>query len=171
LVYASFTAYGETGPEVEKPGYDATSYWARSGLMDLMRANEEAEPLRPVAGLGDNPCGVTLYAAIVSALYWREQTGLGGQVGASLLANGLWANSLFVQAALCGNPIAPRQPRETVRSACYNTYRCRDGRWINIMILDEERRFIPLLRAVGATIWSRMHVSPRVPTVRRIHRN
>jgi crotonobetainyl-CoA:carnitine CoA-transferase CaiB-like acyl-CoA transferase len=149
LIYASFTAYGETGPEVEKPGYDATSYWARSGLMDLMRANEDAEPLRPVAGLGDNPCGVTLYAAIVSALYRRAQTGLGGQVGASLLAGGLWTNSLVVQAALCGNPIAPRQPRETVRSACNNTYRCRDGRWINIMILDEDRRFLPLLRAIG----------------------
>src|SRR5258708_25747539 len=71
LIYASFTAYGETGPEADKPGFDSTAYWARSGLMDLMRANQQAEPLRPVGGLGDQPSGVTLYAAIVSALYRR----------------------------------------------------------------------------------------------------
>jgi crotonobetainyl-CoA:carnitine CoA-transferase CaiB-like acyl-CoA transferase len=41
VIYASFTAHGETGPEVDKPGFDATSYWARCSLMDLMRANEE----------------------------------------------------------------------------------------------------------------------------------
>lgn len=30
LIYASFTAYGETGPEADKPGFDSTAYWARS---------------------------------------------------------------------------------------------------------------------------------------------
>ncbi|WP_204350975.1 CoA transferase, partial [Serratia marcescens] len=37
LIYASFTAYGETGPEAEKTGFDSTAYWARSGLMDMVR--------------------------------------------------------------------------------------------------------------------------------------
>jgi crotonobetainyl-CoA:carnitine CoA-transferase CaiB-like acyl-CoA transferase len=27
LIYASFTAYGETGPEAEKTGFDSTAYW------------------------------------------------------------------------------------------------------------------------------------------------
>ena len=149
LIYASFTAYGETGPEVEKPGFDATSYWARSGLMDMMRADAETEPLRPLGGLGDNPAGVTLYAAIVSALYRRERTGAGGLVTSSLLAAGLWTNSLAVQAKLCGVPIPPRQPRDRVSNACVNTYRCRDGRWLNVMILNEDKLFAPLLRALG----------------------
>ncbi|MBV9017513.1 MAG: CoA transferase, partial [Alphaproteobacteria bacterium] len=35
LIYASFTGYGETGPEANKPGFDATAWWARTGLMDL----------------------------------------------------------------------------------------------------------------------------------------
>src|SRR5258708_24500784 len=83
LIYASFTAYGETGPEADKPGFNSTSYWSRSGLMDLMRANHEAEPLRPVGGLGDQPSGVTLYAAIVSALYRRGTTGWSGEVRAA----------------------------------------------------------------------------------------
>src|SRR5258708_29229794 len=111
LIYASFTAYGETGPEADKPGFDSTAYWARSGLMDAARANEEAEPLRAISGVGDQPMGVTLYAAIVSALYRRERTGQGGMVGASLLAGGLWANALSGQAKLCRTPPPPRQPR------------------------------------------------------------
>jgi formyl-CoA transferase len=149
LIYASFTAYGETGPEVDKAGFDTTSYWARSGLMDLMRADQGAEPLRPISGTGDNPAGVTLYGAIVSALYRRERTGLGGQVSSSLLAGGLWANSLMVQAKLCGTPIPPRRPRDQVANACVNIYRCRDGRWLSLMILNEDRRFGPLLGVMG----------------------
>jgi len=149
LIYASFTAYGETGPEADKPGFDSTAYWARSGLMDLMRANQQAEPLRPVGGLGDQPSGVTLYAAIVSALYRRERTGRGGKVSASLLAGGLWANSLMVQAKLCGTALPPRQPRENASNACVNTYRCRDGRWFNVMILNEARQFRALLSVLG----------------------
>ncbi len=149
LIYASFTAYGEAGPEVDKAGFDSTSYWARSGLMDLMRSDQDAEPLRPISGTGDNPAAVTLYAAIVSALYRRERTGHGGQVSSSLLAGGLWANSLMVQAKLCGSPVPPRQSRDRVANACVNTYRCRDGRWLYLMILNEDRRFGPLIAVMG----------------------
>jgi crotonobetainyl-CoA:carnitine CoA-transferase CaiB-like acyl-CoA transferase len=39
LIYAALSAYGETGPEAEKTGFDATAYWARSGLMDVVRAD------------------------------------------------------------------------------------------------------------------------------------
>ena len=38
LIYASFTGYGEKGEEANKPGFDSNAYWARSGLMDLVRA-------------------------------------------------------------------------------------------------------------------------------------
>src|SRR5271166_2217162 len=41
LIYASFTAYGEAGPEAAKTGYDSTAYWARTGLMDAVRADPE----------------------------------------------------------------------------------------------------------------------------------
>jgi crotonobetainyl-CoA:carnitine CoA-transferase CaiB-like acyl-CoA transferase len=38
LIYASFTAYGEHGEEAAKTGFDSTAYWARTGLMDMVRA-------------------------------------------------------------------------------------------------------------------------------------
>src|SRR5438128_821472 len=53
LIYASFTGYGEKGEEANKPGFDSNAYWARSGLMDLVRADEHTTPARSIAGMGD----------------------------------------------------------------------------------------------------------------------
>ena len=37
LIYASLTGYGESGPDRDRPGFDATAYFARSGLLDAQR--------------------------------------------------------------------------------------------------------------------------------------
>ena len=71
LIYASFTGYGEKGEEANKPGFDSNAYWARSGLMDLVRADLDTTPARSIAGMGDHPCAMAFYGAIVTALYKR----------------------------------------------------------------------------------------------------
>lgn len=35
LIFASFTGYGNAGAEADKPGFDITAFWARSGLCAL----------------------------------------------------------------------------------------------------------------------------------------
>jgi formyl-CoA transferase len=149
LIYAALSAYGETGPEAEKTGFDSTAYWARSGLMDLVRADASTPPARSVAGMGDHPSAMALYAAIATALYRREKTGKGGFVGTSLLANGLWANGCFIQSVLCGSVIPPRPPRAAMPNAFTNMYHTQDGRWFSLAMLNEDRQFLPLLRAIG----------------------
>ena len=139
LVYGSFTGYGETGPEAAKPGFDATAYWARSGLMDLVRSDAGTPPARAVAGMGDHPSGISLFAALAVALYQREKTGRGTLVGSSLLANGIWSNGFMAQAALCGARFTPRPPREKSFNALGCYYRCRDGRWLLMSIVNETR--------------------------------
>jgi crotonobetainyl-CoA:carnitine CoA-transferase CaiB-like acyl-CoA transferase len=141
LIYASFTGYGENGPEADKPGFDATAWWARSGLMHLVRAGEEASPARSLPGMGDHPSAMGTYGAIVTALYQRERTGRGAYVGSSLLANGLWANGCSVQAALCGEKVLPQPPRERGVNALRLHYRCRDNRWILLSIAADEWRW------------------------------
>ena len=149
LIYASFTAYGETGAEAEKTGFDSTAYWARSGLMDTIKPDHTAPPARSVAGVGDHPSAMTLFAAITTALYRRERTGLGGLVKSSLLANGLWANACLVQAKLFGAPVPPRPPREQGANPVTNVYRCRDGRWLHLVMINEPRQFGPLVKTLG----------------------
>jgi len=157
LIYASFSGYGETGPEADKPGFDATAWWARSGLMHLVRAGEETAPARSLPGMGDHP----------SALYQRERTGKGGYVGSSLLANGLWANGCAVQAALCGEKVVPQPPRERGLNALRIHYRCRDGRWLLLSIAADEWRWEKLKKCLKASVLD----DPRFATVasRELH--
>ncbi|ARU05192.1 carnitine dehydratase [Comamonas serinivorans] len=150
LIYASFTAYGETGPEADKTGFDSTVYWARTGLMDLMRASEESQPIRSLPGMGDMPSGMTLYAAIVTALYRRAMTGEGSHVDTSLLACGVWSNAWMAQAALFQVPVEYRPPRTHTVNAFGNSYRTKDGRWINLAVLNEAQS-APLLKAMERT--------------------
>lgn len=148
LVYASLTAYGETGPDAEKTGFDTTAYWGRSGLMDMVKPDHEAPPSRSVIAMGDHPTAMSLYAAIATALYQRERSGQGGLVSTSLLSNGLWANSVMTQAAIDGVDIPPRPPRDQAPNPLSNVYRCRDGRWINLAVLND-RQFPPLCEVLG----------------------
>jgi crotonobetainyl-CoA:carnitine CoA-transferase CaiB-like acyl-CoA transferase len=149
LVYASFTAYGEIGPESEKTGFDSTAYWARSGLMDMVRSDGEAPPARSTPGMGDHPSAVALFGAIMTALWRREKTGRGGLVGSSLVANGLWSNSYFVQARLIGAEFPPRPKRTHVLNPLSNSYRCKDGRWFILSMVNEARQYAPFMQAIG----------------------
>ena len=148
LIYASVTAYGERGDEAARGGFDATALWARTGLMDLVRASADAPPPRSLPGMGDHPTGVTLFGAIMAALYQRERTGRGTMVSTSLMANGLWWNAIQVQAALCGARVEVRPPREHAASALANLYRCADGRWFLLNVLAEDRDWPRMVRAV-----------------------
>jgi formyl-CoA transferase len=149
LIYASFTGYGEKGEEANKPGFDSNAYWARSGLMDLVRADTNTTPARSVAGMGDHPCAMALYGAIVTALYKRERTGKGAHVASNLMANGVWAASVLAQAKLCGAKFGERRPRERALNAVTNHYQCRDGRWLILSLLNEERQWPTLARCMG----------------------
>ena len=149
LIYASFTGYGEKGAEADKPGFDSNAYWARSGLMDLVRADETTTPARSIAGMGDHPCAMAFYGAIVTALYQRERTGKGCHVASNLMANGIWAASVLAQAKLCGATFTERRPRERALNAVANHYRCQDGRWIMLSLLNEEKQFPILARSLG----------------------
>jgi len=149
LVYASFTGYGEKGSEADKPGFDSSAYWARSGLMDLVRADEHTTPARSVPGMGDHPCAMALYGAIVTALYKRERSGEGSHVSSNLMANGVWAAGVLAQAKLCSAKFGERRPRERALNAVTNHYRCKDGRWLILSLVNEDRQWPTLARGLG----------------------
>jgi formyl-CoA transferase len=96
LIYADLTGFGDKGPDADLPGFDITSYWARSGLLSMTR-DAGAPPTWPVGGSGDNATAVGLYSAIVTALYRRERTGKGSHVTTSLLAEGVWSASVSIR--------------------------------------------------------------------------
>ena len=149
LIYASFTAYGEKGEEAAKTGFDSTAYWARTGLMDMVRSDADTVPSRSMPGMGDFPSATGVYSAIVTALYRREKTGLGSVVRSSLLQNGLWANGCAVQTRLFGEDVRMRPHRDDAPNALANHYRSRDGRWFIMALFNEQRQLRSFLGAIG----------------------
>jgi crotonobetainyl-CoA:carnitine CoA-transferase CaiB-like acyl-CoA transferase len=149
LIYGSVTAYGETGEEASRPGFDSTALWARTGLMDLVRPSPDAPPSRSLPGMGDHPTGVSLFGAIMAALYQRERTGRGTMVSTSLMANGLWLNAIAVQGILCGARTPVRPPREDAVDPLANLYRCRDGRWVLVTLTADGRRWSDFATGIG----------------------
>ena len=148
VIYASLSAYGERGDEAANPGFDSTAYWARSGLMDMVRPDPDGGPARSMPGQGDHPTGIALFGAIMLALFGRQRTGMGQHVHTSLVANGIWANAYAAQAALSGAQMPRRPRREDMPNALTNHYRCADERWFILTLLNQERDWPRLLEVI-----------------------
>jgi len=148
LIYADLTGFGEKGPDANLPGFDITSYWARSGLLSMTR-DAGAPPTWPVAGSGDNATAVGLYAAIVTALYHRERTGKGSYVTTSLLAEGIWSASVSIQAALCEAKFFALHDRKNPANAAMNVYQASDGTWFVLIVTPD--KLAAVAEAIGRT--------------------
>ncbi len=137
LIYADISGFGDKGPDANLPGFDITSYWARSGLLSMTR-DAGAPPTWPVAGSGDNATAVGLYSAIVTALYRRERTGEGAHVTTSLLAEGVWSASVSIQAALCDAKFFGLHDRMHPANAAMNVYRAKDDTWFVLIVTPDK---------------------------------
>jgi formyl-CoA transferase len=146
LIYADITGFGDEGPDAALPGFDITSYWARSGLLSMTR-DAGAPPTWPVAGSGDNATAVGLYSAIVTALYRRERTGQGAHVTTSLLAAGVWAASVSIQGALSGAKFYGLHDRAHPANAALNVYQSADRTWFVLLVTPD--KLVALAKAIG----------------------
>ena len=165
LIYADLTGFGEKGPDANLPGFDITSYWARSGLLSLTR-DAGAPPTWPVAGSGDNATAVGLYSAIVTALYRRERTGKGSYVTTSLLAEGVWSASVSIQAALCDAKFFGLHDRKNPANAAMNVYRASDGTWFVLVVTPD--KLTAVAKAIGR---SDLLTDPRFSNLTKLVQN
>ncbi|HEY3963292.1 MAG TPA: CoA transferase [Planctomycetaceae bacterium] len=149
LIYADITGYGETGPEADKPGFDITAYWARSGLMQYTR-NAGSPPAIPVPGIGDHATGMSLYAGIVTGLYRRERTGKGCNVCTSLIAEGAWATAAWLQAALFGAKFSGLADRtKPLNPLAGGSYQTSDERWLLLAFVESDKAWPVFAKAIG----------------------
>lgn len=105
LVHAALSAYGPTGPERDKPGYDAVLQ-ARTGIA-AVTGTADGPPVRAGVSILDVGAGTWLALAVVTALYERERTGLGGAVATSLFETGAsWVAYHVAAHQVTGQPSA-----------------------------------------------------------------
>jgi len=147
LVYAFLSGFGEKGPDVGRPGFDITAFWTRSGFaVDLVKPNEY--PVYPPAGFGDTSTGSTLVAGVCAALLQRGKTGKGEKISISLYGTAVWFSGLLITSTQdrYKNKF-PKHRYEATPNVTY--YRSKDGDWVIISILEYERYFPGLAKAVG----------------------
>lgn len=147
LVVAHATGYGTRGPHVERPAFDELAYWSRGGIAAAI--TPESQPPVGLAGaMGDLPSAVAMVAGVTMALLQRERDGHGGIVDVSLYQCGLWTNGWVLQQALVGAEVRQRRDRTASFSPLYNSYRCRDGKWVQFAMLQPDRYWRPLCMAL-----------------------
>ncbi|MBI2766667.1 MAG: CoA transferase [Chloroflexi bacterium] len=150
-IYSTVTGYGARGDDASRPGFDITAFWARSGIMSLL-GEPDAPPTLCRGGMGDHTTGLNLLAALLVALRVRDQTGEGQQVEVTLQNTGMWTLALDVASALVSQEQPVRKQRTEPANPITNTYLCRDGKWIFLMMptADWWPRFC---RLIGRDDW------------------
>ena len=152
LVYAQVTGYGTKGPDVTKRSFDATAWWARSGLMEFVR-EKGVKPAIAAPGMGDHATSMSLFSAIVTGLYRRERTGRGGYVSTSLVANGVWSNGMALQGVIAGVNLSERRQATGMHNPFASAYQAKDGVYILFSIINTEREWPQLVKALDKDEW------------------
>lgn len=148
IIIARGTGQGTRGPDAEKPGYDGTSYWARSGMASVMPENANGWPMgQPAPAFGDVMGGLAVAGAIGTALFKRERTGESSIVDVSLMATALWQNSpLVVASKLFGFSKIPQGgDRRQVPNPGVGNYRTADDRFIGLILLQSDKFWAELV--------------------------
>jgi crotonobetainyl-CoA:carnitine CoA-transferase CaiB-like acyl-CoA transferase len=152
LVYARLTGYGARGPDADRPGFDYAAYWARTGFMDLMR-EAGTTPVWQRPGIGDHAAGLSLVAGILAALRVRDRTGEGQVVEVSLLQIGLYIQGNDLAAALATRQDPPAHDRTRPRNPLWNAYPTGDRRWLFLVMIESDRYWPALCRALEREDW------------------
>ena len=148
LVYARLSGYGPDGDRANDPAFDYTAFWSLSGLMDQMRdEGVDGSWMRP--GIGDHSASMAMVTGILGALRVRDR-GEGGQVvDVALQQIGHYINGNDMSMTLAAGTAPARHDRSGPRNPLWNHYTCADGRRLFLVMIDSDRYWPLLAKAIG----------------------
>lgn len=138
LIMCSISAFGQSGPLAEQPGFDFIAQ-AYTGVTSMIGEPDDAPPLTGVA-VGDVGAGISALAAINAALYWRRGPGGTGQyLDISLIDFYFHTHGLSVELhSLSGGKINPhRTGRFHTQLAPAGIFRSREGYMVVVPVGDD----------------------------------
>ncbi|MFP4590423.1 MAG: CaiB/BaiF CoA transferase family protein [Halobacteriales archaeon] len=134
VVYCAISAFGQTGPWRDRPGYDLMI----QGMSGLMSVTGEADGDPVKVGLPATDLITAMWAAfgISSALYRRERTGAGETIDLGMLESVLPWLTKQAGKVFAGERPAPMGTKDPVL-APYQTFETADGH-LNVAALNQK---------------------------------
>jgi crotonobetainyl-CoA:carnitine CoA-transferase CaiB-like acyl-CoA transferase len=145
LVYCSVSAFGRTGPRKDGAGYEALMQ-AFSGIMSIT-GEPDGPPVRCGISFLDLTTGIFSAFGILNALMYRERTGLGQRVDASLLETAVTLLNYHAEGYLLTGAIPTALGSSHPSVVPYRNFRCRDGQWVFVAAANNRlwQRLAPAL--------------------------
>jgi crotonobetainyl-CoA:carnitine CoA-transferase CaiB-like acyl-CoA transferase len=148
IVYARGHGAGVRGSQANRPGYDATAFWARGAMAHTLTPAGADRPITQRPAFGDRTGAMNLAFGISAALFRRERTGEPSVIDVSLLASATWVLATDVLTATVPG-YDPSAARPRPRNPLVNAFRTADGRWLSLVFLQPDRYWPDLCRYVG----------------------
>ncbi len=143
IVYARGTGQGPKGPDADKGGYDAASFWSRGGIGDTFTPTGAEQPVMQTAAFGDSIGAMTIAGGIAAGLLQKERTGEGPVVDISLLGTAMWVMGPGIVSSKLlekegGGSGMPSFSRKSNFNPLVNPYKTKDGRWLLLNMLQAD---------------------------------
>lgn len=151
LILAQLTGYGNVGPDRLRRGYDSTAFFARTGIMQMMKPKDSA-PVFPPGGVGDHTTAMSLFAGVMMALFKREKEGEGSFVETSLIGTGAWTNGMQLQGAISGFDLGELLQKSS-RSPLASVYETRDHRFVILVFTNPVKEWPEFANAMKHPEW------------------
>jgi crotonobetainyl-CoA:carnitine CoA-transferase CaiB-like acyl-CoA transferase len=140
IIYVRGHGQGARGPDAERGGYDAASFWSRGGIAHALTPPGAAAPIMQRAAFGDSAGGMTVAGGIAAALFRRERTGVPSLVDVSLLGTAMWILAPDIVMTRLTDQEMPAFDRAAAPNPIVNSYRTQDGRWLFLSMLPPHAR-------------------------------
>ena len=149
LIYCSLTAYGQEGPESNKPGYDAIVQ-AETGIMSI-NGPAGGESARAAVSILDQGSAMWGAIGILSALFHRERTGSGQKVETSLFETGVFWTGYHLLSYMATGDAPVKMGTGHSSFAPYGAFKTKSD---EIMIgISNDSLFAKLCNALGKEEW------------------
>ena len=146
IIYARGNGVGFRGAEANRPGYDASAFWARGGACHAFTRPGQ-QPTSPRPAFGDHIGSMAMAYGIAGALFKRAMTGEPSVVENSLLSAACWV--LSGDLTMTQMPGYETHPPRQIRRPLTYTYGTRDGKLIQLMILNPQQRWRAFCGVLG----------------------
>jgi crotonobetainyl-CoA:carnitine CoA-transferase CaiB-like acyl-CoA transferase len=148
IVYCSITGFGQTGPYAQRPGYDFL-FQGMGGLMSITgeRDDRGGGPVKVGIAVSDVLGGMYASLAIVTAIAWRERSGIGQFIDLSLLDTMVAFNANQILNYWCSGLVPRRHGNAHINIVPYQVFRSADDDIV--LAVGNDAQFASFCRVAG----------------------